>query len=71
MNFFRLFLTFIQKLCLVSFHFSKNNTRGGWNKSGGLENFSKINKRGGDDYSVLESTRSYIIFISVKTPIGG
>ena len=22
---------------------------------GGLENFSKINKRGGDDYSVLES----------------
>ena len=23
---------------------------------GGLENFSKINKRGGDDYSVLEST---------------
>ena len=29
--------------------------KGGWNKSGGLENFSKINKRGGDDYSVLES----------------
>ena len=29
-----------------------------WNKSGGLENFSKINKRGGgDDYSVLESKR--------------
>ena len=23
---------------------------------GGLENFSKIDKRGGDDYSVLEST---------------
>ena len=23
---------------------------------GGLENFSKINKRGGDNYSVLEST---------------
>ena len=31
--------------------------KGGWNKSGGggLENFSKINARGGDDYSVLES----------------
>ena len=30
--------------------------KGGRNKSGGLENFSKINKRGGgDDYSVLES----------------
>ena len=25
-------------------------------RAGGLENFSKINKRGGDDYSVLEST---------------
>ena len=24
-------------------------------RAGGLENFSKINKRGGDDYSVLES----------------
>ena len=29
--------------------------KGVWNKSGGLENFPKINKRGGDDYSVLES----------------
>ena len=29
---------------------------GGWNKSGGrLENFSKVNKRGGDDYSVVEN----------------
>ena len=25
-------------------------------RAGGLENFSKINKRGGDDYSVLEGT---------------
>ena len=30
--------------------------KGGWNKSGGLDNFSKINKRGGDDYLVLESS---------------
>ena len=45
--------------------FFQNLIKGGWNKSGGggvairaggLENFSKINKRrGGDDYSVLES----------------
>ena len=27
-------------------------------RAGGLENFSKINKRGGDDYSGLESIES-------------
>ena len=38
--------------------FQKLINGGGWNKSGGrLENFSKINKRGGDDYSALESNR--------------
>ena len=48
---------FIQKLCLISFHFSKKLIKGGVViRAGGLENFSKINKRGGDDYSVLEST---------------
>ena len=68
MHFLRLLLAFIQKLCLLSFHFPKINKR---DKSrgiqvgikaggGGLENFSKINKRGRDDYSVLES-RSEII----------
>ena len=31
---------------------------GGWNKSGVLEKCSKINKRGGDDYSVLKSKGS-------------
>ena len=41
---------------IISF-FQKLIKEGGWIKSGGLENFSKINKRGGgdDDYSVLES----------------
>ena len=55
MHFLRLFLAFIQKLCLISFHFPKINKRGVGIRAGGLENFSKINKRG-DDYSVLEST---------------
>ena len=54
------FLAFIQKLCLLSFHFSKMNKCWSWNKSGGLENFSKINRQGGDDYSVLESTQILI-----------
>ena len=32
----------------VYYHFFFQKLRkGGWNKSGGLENFSKINKRGG------------------------
>ena len=39
---------------IISF-FQKLIKGGGWNKSGGLANFSKIIKRGGDDYSVLES----------------
>ena len=47
MHLLRLFLAFVQKLCLLSFHFSKNLYKRGWNKDGGLENFSKINKRGG------------------------
>ena len=71
MHFLRLFLAFIQKLCLISFHFFQKLIKGGgWNKSGrGLENFSKINKRGGgDDYSVLESSwqsnlRFFIVII--------
>ena len=44
-------------LTMISF-FPKIDKKGGggWNKSGGLENFSNINKRGGGDYSVLEST---------------
>ena len=44
---------------IISF-FQKLIKGGGWNKSGGLENISKINKRGGDDYSVLESTALFI-----------
>ena len=58
MHFLRLFLAFIQKLCLLSLHFSQKLIKGGLEyEGGGLENFSKIYKRGGgDDYSVLEST---------------
>ena len=48
MHFLRLFLAFIRKLCLLNhFIFQKLIKGRGWNKSGGLENFSKINKRGG------------------------
>ena len=32
-------------------------------RAGGLENFSKINKRGGDDYSVLERVHSLVFLI--------
>ena len=55
MHFLRLFLAFIQKLCLISFHFSKNQLKGGWNKSGGggWKIFQKLISGGGDDYSVL------------------
>ena len=35
---------------------------------GGLENFSKINKRGGDDYSVLESIRLDWTILCHTTP---
>ena len=35
-------------------------------RAGGLENFSKINKRGGgDDYSVLESKRVLLLIDTV------
>ena len=57
LSYLRLFLAFNQKLCFLSFHVPKIDKRGGQNKSGGLENFSKINKPGRDEYSVLESTR--------------
>ena len=44
---------------IISFFQKVIKGGGGWNKSGGLENFSKINKRGGTiiRYSrVLETT---------------
>ena len=54
---------FIQKLCLISFPFFQKLIKGGVGiRAGGLENFSRINKRGGDDYSVLESTFSVVKF---------
>ena len=61
MHFLRLFFAFIQKLCLLSFIFPKINKRGGWNKSGGggLENFSKSNKRGGG--TIIRYSRVYIV----------
>ena len=36
-------------------------------RAGGLEDFSKINKRGGDDYSVLESTQRILQVMDVET----
>ena len=52
-SFLRLFRNYVY----YHFIFPKINKRGGWNKSGGLENFSKINKRGGR----LFGTREYKI----------
>ena len=56
MHFLRHFLAFIQKLCftIISFYYKLIKERVGIRAGGGLENFSKINKRG-DDYSVLKS----------------
>ena len=48
MHFLRLFLAFIQKLCLLSLHFPQKLIKGGLEYEGGLENFSKIYKRGGE-----------------------
>ena len=51
-SFLRLFRNYVY----YHFIFPKINKRGVGIRAGGLENFSKINKRGGGDYSVLEST---------------
>ena len=50
-SFLRLFRNYVY----YHFIFPKINKRGVGIRAGGLENFSKINKRGGDDYSVFES----------------
>ena len=63
MHFLRRFLVFIQKYVYYHFIFPKINKRGGWNKSGGLENLSKINKRGGGR---LFGTREYFILTLLK-----
>ena len=42
-SFLRLFRNYVY----YHYIFPKINEKGGWDKSGGLENFSKINKRGG------------------------
>ena len=48
MHFLILFLAFIQKIRLISFHFFQKLIKGGVGiRAGGLENFSKINKLGG------------------------
>ena len=55
MHFLRLFLAFIQNYVYYHFIFPKIDERGVGIRAGRLETFSKINKRGGDDYSVLQS----------------
>ena len=52
-SFLRLFRNYVY----YHFIFPKINKRGGWNRSGGLENFSKINKREGR----LFGTREYML----------
>ena len=49
------FLRLFRNYVYYRFTFPKINKRGVGIRAGGLENFSKINKQGGDDYSVLES----------------
>ena len=49
------FLLLCRNHVYYHFMFPKINKKGGWNKSEGFGNLSKINKRGGDNYSVLES----------------
>ena len=51
-SFLRLFRIYVY----YHFIFPKINKRGVEIRAGDLENFSKINKRGGGDYSVLESS---------------
>ena len=67
MHFLRLFLAFIQKLCLLSFHVSKKFVKGGLDKSGGggLENFSKVIKQGGT-LPVFQTTckKTHLFFFS-------
>ena len=41
------FLRLFRNYVYCHFIYPKINKRGGWNESGGLENFSKIYKRGG------------------------
>ena len=50
-NSLRLFRNYVY----YHFIFPTINKMGGWNKTGGLEKFSKINKQRGEDYSVLEN----------------
>ena len=59
-SFLRLFRNYVY----YHFIFPKINKRGVGIRAGGLENFSKINNRGGDDYSVLESMGLNLYFYS-------
>ena len=48
---------------IISFFPKIDKGGGSYNKSEGLENFSKTNKRRGDDYSVLESNYFEMYFL--------
>ena len=70
MHFLRLFLAFIQKLCLISFHFSKIDKGGVGIRAGrGRKIFQKLIRGGGR----LFGTREYhsdCEIVTVQTPTG-
>ena len=70
MHFLRHFLAFIQKLCFTINSFFQKFIRGGGVgiRAEGLENFSKINKRGGGNYSALKSIYKLQVTVQVQAP---